>query len=58
MMNIKKLIISHGGKNASSISSKTNFVVAGENMGPSKKKKAVELGILLISEKEFINLIR
>ena len=33
---IKKLIISHGGKNASSISSKTNFVVAGENMGPSK----------------------
>jgi len=54
---LKKLIEKHGGKNVSSISKKTTFVLAGENMGPSKKEKAEDLGIALISEEEFINKI-
>ncbi len=54
---LKKLIEKHGGKNISSISSKTDYVVAGENMGPSKLKKAQELGIPVIGENEFMKLI-
>jgi len=54
---LKQLIEKHGGKNVSSISKKTTFVLAGENMGPSKKEKAEDLGIPLISEEEFINKI-
>ena len=54
---LKKMIEKHGGKNVSSISKKTTFVLAGENMGPSKKEKAEDLGIALISEEEFINKI-
>ena len=54
---LKKMIEKHGGKNVSSISKKTTFVLAGENMGPSKKEKAEDLGIPLISEEEFINKI-
>ena len=50
---LKKLIEDNGGKVASSISSKTSFVVAGDNMGPSKKTKAESLGIPIISEHEF-----
>lgn len=50
---IKQLIEKHGGKNVSSISSKTDYVIAGENMGPSKLYKAQKLGIKIINEKEF-----
>ena len=53
---IKDVIESNGGKNVSSISSKTDFVVAGENMGPAKLKKASSLGITILSEDEFIQL--
>ncbi|SDQ69088.1 NAD-dependent DNA ligase LigA [Flagellimonas zhangzhouensis] len=51
---LKKLIEDNGGKVASSISSKTTFVVAGDNMGPSKKTKAESLGVPIISEQEFL----
>jgi len=53
----KELIEKNGGKNVSSISSSTSFILAGDNMGPSKKEKAVQLGILLMSETEFLKLI-
>ena len=46
-----------GGKNSSSISANTSFVLAGENMGPLKKEKAEKLGIPLIGETEFLELI-
>ena len=55
---LKEIIESSGGKNASSISSKTDFIVAGENMGPSKRKKAEELDIPVISENEFLKMIQ
>lgn len=51
---LKKLIEDNGGKVASSISSKTSFLVAGANMGPSKKTKAENLGVPIISEQEFL----
>ena len=51
---LKKLIEDNGGKVASSISSKTSFLVAGANMGPSKKTKAENLGVPIISEQEFM----
>ena len=54
---LKQLIEKHGGKNVSSISKKTTFVLAGENMGPSKKEKAEDLGVPMISEEDFINKI-
>lgn len=54
---LKELIESNGGKNVSSISKKTDYVVAGENMGPAKLQKATELGVAIISENEFIQLI-
>lgn len=54
---LKKLIETHGGKNQSGVSSKTDFLVAGENMGPAKLKKAEDLGIKIISEEEFLALI-
>ena len=54
---LKQLIEKHGGKNVSSISKKTTFVLAGENMGPSKKEKAESFGVPLVSEEEFINKI-
>ena len=50
---IKAAIEAHGGKNVSSISSKTDFVLAGDNMGPEKRKKAEALGIPIISEADF-----
>ena len=53
----KALIEQHGGKNVGSISSKTSFILAGENMGPSKLQKAEKLGIKIMSEDEFIDLI-
>ena len=54
---LKKLIESNGGKISSSISSKTSYLVAGSNMGPSKKEKAEKLNIKIISETELSNLI-
>ncbi len=54
---IKNLIESNGGRVSSSISSKTNYLVAGLNMGPSKKEKAEKLKTQIISEEELINLI-
>ncbi len=51
---LKKLIEDNGGKVSSSISSKTNFVVAGDNMGPSKRSKAENLGVPIIGEEEFM----
>lgn len=50
---LKRAIELHGGKVASSVSSKTDFIVAGDKMGPDKRAKAVELGIPIISEEEF-----
>ncbi|RKE95070.1 NAD-dependent DNA ligase LigA [Ichthyenterobacterium magnum] len=52
---LKKLIEDNGGKVASSISSKTNFVVAGDKMGPSKRNKAESLNIPIITEQEFLS---
>lgn len=54
---LKSLIEQNGGKNVGSISSKTNYVLAGENMGPAKLDKAKKLGIKIISEDEFIAMI-
>ncbi|MDG3581675.1 NAD-dependent DNA ligase LigA [Galbibacter pacificus] len=54
---LKKLIEDNSGKVSSSISSKTNYVVAGDNMGPSKKEKAEKLGVSIISEEEFLDMI-
>lgn len=54
---LKKLIEDNGGKVGSSISSKTSYVVAGKNMGPSKKEKAEKLNISLINEYEFLQKI-
>ena len=54
---LKELIESNGGKNVSSISKKTDYVVAGENMGPAKLQKATELGIVILSESDFVKLI-
>jgi len=53
----KKMIEEHGGKNVGSISKSTTFVLTGENMGPSKKLKAEELGVTLIGEDEFLTKI-
>ena len=53
----KTLIERHGGKNAGSISSKTSFILAGENMGPSKLEKATKLGIKIVNEDDFLKLI-
>ena len=53
----KALIERHGGKNSGSISAKTSFVLAGDNMGPAKREKAQELGVRLVSETEFLEMI-
>ena len=53
----KKMITMNGGKNVGSISSKTDFVFAGENMGPAKLEKAQKLGILIINEEQFLKMI-
>ena len=55
---LKQLIEDNGGKVSSSISSKTSFVVAGENMGPSKKQKAESLGVSIITEAQFLQKIQ
>ena len=53
----KAIIEQNGGKNVGSISNKTSFILAGENMGPSKLQKAEKLGIKIMSEDEFLTLI-
>lgn len=53
----KTLIEQHGGKNVGSISAKTSFILAGENMGPSKLEKARKLGIRILSEEEFLQML-
>ena len=53
----KELIEQNGGKNVGSVSKKTSFILAGDNMGPEKRKKAEELGIPLKSEEEFLQMI-
>ncbi len=53
----KMMIEQHGGKNVGSISGKTSFILAGENMGPSKLQKAEKLGIPIVSEEEFLQMI-
>ena len=54
---LKKLIELNGGKISSSISKNTSFILAGENMGPSKKQKAEELGVKIVSEEDFVKII-
>jgi DNA ligase (NAD+) len=54
---LKQLIEDNGGKIGSSISAKTNYIVAGENMGPAKLEKANQLGISILSEDEFVSLL-
>lgn len=54
----KQMIEQHGGKNMSSISKKTSFILAGDNMGPSKLQKAEKLGVKIIGEDEFLDLIQ
>lgn len=53
----KEIIENNGGKNVTSLSSNTSFLLAGENMGPSKREKAESLGIPLITESDFLKLI-
>ncbi len=54
----KLLIEQNGGKNVGSISNKTSFILAGENMGPSKLEKAQKLGIRIMNEDDFLDLIK
>lgn len=54
---LKALIESYGGKNVGSISAKTTYLVAGENMGPAKLEKAQKLGVKILSEQEFYDLL-
>jgi DNA ligase (NAD+) len=53
----KAMIEQHGGKNSGSVSAKTDFILAGENMGPAKLEKAAKLGVKIINENEFLKLI-
>ena len=53
----KAMIEAHGGKNVGSVSKKTSFILAGENMGPEKRKKAENLGVEILTEEEFLELI-
>ena len=53
----KSIIEQHGGKNVGSISAKTSFILAGENMGPSKFEKAQKLGIQIVNEEEFLQMV-
>lgn len=54
----KRIIEQHGGKNVGSISGKTTFVLAGDNMGPAKLEKARKLGVKIMSEDDFLAMIR
>ena len=54
---LKDLIEMNGGKNVGSISKKTSYVIAGDKMGPSKLKKATDLGIRILTEDDFIKML-
>jgi DNA ligase (NAD+) len=54
---LKEIIEKYGGKNVSSISSKTDFLLAGDKIGPSKLEKAQKLGIPILSEDEFLSML-
>jgi DNA ligase (NAD+) len=54
----KLLIEQNGGKNVGSISGKTSFILAGDNMGPSKLEKAKKLGVAIVSEDEFLAMLQ
>ena len=51
------MIEQNGGKNVGRISGKTSFILAGDNMGPSKLQKAEKLGIRIVNEEEFLEMI-
>ena len=51
------MIEANGGKNVSSVSTKTDFLLAGDGMGPAKLKKATDLGVKILSEDEFIQML-
>ena len=53
----KAMIEQHGGKNSGSVSGKTNYILAGENMGPTKLEKAAKLGVKIIHEEEFLSML-
>ncbi len=53
----KEIIEKNGGKNVGSISKKTSFILAGDNMGPAKLEKANKLGVLIMNEEDFLKLI-
>ncbi len=53
----KEMIEAHGGKNSGSVSKKTSFILAGDNMGPEKRKKAEDLGVKIINEDEFLEML-
>ncbi|MDR1201118.1 MAG: NAD-dependent DNA ligase LigA [Tannerellaceae bacterium] len=53
----KAMIEQHGGKNSGSVSGKTDYILAGENMGPAKLEKAAKLGVKIIHEEEFLNML-
>jgi DNA ligase (NAD+) len=55
---LKDIILKNGGRVLSSVSGKLDYLVAGENMGPSKREKAEKLGVTIISEKDFENLLK
>lgn len=54
----KEMIENNGGKNVGSVSKKTSFILAGENMGPSKLEKAQKLGVPVISEQQFLDMLK
>jgi len=54
---LKKMIEDNGGKVSSSLSSKTDYLIRGENMGPSKLEKAEKLDIAMLSEQEFLAMV-
>ncbi|MBR0394724.1 MAG: BRCT domain-containing protein, partial [Alistipes sp.] len=54
---LKELIEAHGGRNQSGVSANTDFIVAGENMGPAKLQKAQKLGVKILSEQEFVEMV-
>lgn len=54
----KEMIENNGGKNVGSVSKKTSFILAGENMGPSKLEKAKKLGVPVVSEQEFLDMLK